>query len=136
MIPARPMVIPVKCRSCTDAAVKVPVVEVPIRDYPQPVRLVAGFGLCERHAAAFTMREWDDVADVTGKGGGWYEMVADQLRGRRKPASNPFPEDPSFKWEEWIIDPNWHAAAKDQCLVKFYSVAVLQGSRGMHQPLL
>lgn len=121
--------IPAQCKECAMLATKVPVVEVPIVGYPLPVRLQAKFGLCDRHAAAFNLNKYTDFA------GAWYEMVCDQLRMIKKPAVNPYPEDPSFRWEEWIIDPDWHAAPKAECRLMMWDIRILQGSKGMKQKL-
>lgn len=131
VVDTRPPAMEIKevCKHCIREAVKVPVVIIPIVGWPTPVKLQARFALCVQHTAAFTLNDWTDFA------GGWYEMVCDQLREKRKPAENPYPDDPDFKWEEWIIDPNWHAAPRDQCRVEMYDIAVLQKSRGMRQKL-
>lgn len=98
--------------------------------WPQPLYLQYKGPLCAAHARAFTMRDYNDYCG----GPGWYEMVGDHLRSHKKPAKNPFPNDPTFEWEEWIINPNWEPAPVEECKLQLWDVKTLY-ARGMSQRL-
>ena len=108
------------CVGCNKReGIAVPVVIVPILNYPQPTYLRYKGALCNQCASAFTMRKFEDEES------GWYEAACDRLRSIRKPAANPFPNDPSFKFEEFIIKPDWEPAPKEQCRVVFWKPETL-----------
>jgi hypothetical protein len=67
--------------------------------------------------------------------GAWHDAICDHLRGMKKPAVNPFPNDPSFKWEEFIINPDWEPSPKAECHLQFWSLEKLMAATGMKQKL-
>lgn len=123
------------CVLCSDknihaAAVAVPVIVVPVIGYPAPLYLRFKGALCRPHVHAFNMETF-----VNHYGPQWYEMAADHLRSVRKPAINPFPDDPSFKWEDFIIDPNFEAVPKEECFIQFWAVETL-AAKGAHKSIV
>lgn len=121
------------CCLCADhgkrvVGVAVPVVMVPLKNWPIPGYLVFRGALCREHTVAFSLSTFTDW------NGSWYEMFCDDLRAIRKPATNPFPDDPNFKWDEFIITPDWEPAAKSECEVKFWDPGSL-AAKGMRQRL-
>ena len=140
-------------------AVSVPVIVVPVVDYPIPLYLQFRGALCHAHTAAFTINQFTDHL------GSWYEMAADHIRAQRKPAANPFPKlawvpaggqppsniegfykcssiDPAsglvtwerqfdFTWEENILNPNFEPAPITDCYLQFWQPKTL-AAKGAH----
>lgn len=104
----------------------VPTMVIPIRNYPVPVYLQLRGPLCAAHAAGFDMNQFCDYM------GSWYDMVADHLRDTAKPAVNPFPDDPSFDWEAFIVYPGWEIAPEAECRLEMWDVKTL-AAKGMRQ---
>lgn len=121
---------PIRCerRICGKEGVVIPTMVIPIKNHPLPVYMQARFALCRDHALAFTMREYDDIAGRQG----WYEAAADMIRARKKPAVNPFPNDPNFQFRPFIVTPNWEPVPKEQCYIIFQDVRVLD-AKGLSQ---
>lgn len=105
--------------------IAVPAIVVPIKRWPIPWYLRFRGALCRQHTCAFTIKTFTDHF-----GPDWYELAADALRARRAPAKNPFPDDPSFKWEEFIIDPKFDPVAKEECYVQFWEPKTLAAKGG------
>lgn len=108
-----------KAHPVKKAAISVPVVVVPILNWPVPFYLQFRGGLCYEHTMAFDLNKFTDYF------GAWYDLAGDTLRSAAKPAVNPFLDNPNFKWESWIIDPKWEPAPKDQCEIKFWKPSCL-----------
>jgi len=106
----------------------VPVIYVPIINWPTPWYLRFRGGLCHNCTCAFTIEKFGDYF------GSWYDMAGDKLRAMKKPAVNPFPDDPNFKWEEFIINPNWEPAPIEQCVLKFWKPETL-AAKGASQKI-
>lgn len=104
----------------------VPVIYIPIKRWPLPMYLQYKGALCQKHLAAFSLAKFTDYL------GSWYDMAADHLRSHRVPAKNPFPDDPSFKWEDFIIDPKFEPVPQEQCFVKFWKPETL-AAKGLSQ---
>lgn len=112
---------------CTPVVVvPVLVATVPPRRWPVPLYLQYKGTLCNRCAFTFTM------ADYEGAMGGWYEVAGDSLRSYKPPAKNPFPDDDTFKWEAFKLDPKFTPAPKDQCVVQFWAAKTL-AAKSAHQ---
>lgn len=105
--------------------ISVPAIVVPIINWPIPFYLRFRGALCHSHTAAFDINKFTDYY------GAWYDLIGDQMRSMRKPAANPYPNDPNFNWEAFIINPNWEPAPKEQCYVQFWDPSVL-GAKGAH----
>lgn len=119
MIPER--FVQVECCLCAEKhppvrtlGISVPAIVVPIVGWPVPLYLQFRGALCHSHTASFTLAKFTDYY------GAWYDMVGDQLRDMRKPAVNPFPDDPNFKWSEFIINPRWEPVPIAECYVQFW----------------
>lgn len=122
------------CCICEEKGIRrlgiaVPAIVVPIVGYPVPLYLQFKGAICHAHTAAFTLTTFADHF-----GPEWYNLAADHLRSIRKPAVNPYPHDPDFKFEEWIINPNWEPAPKEQCFIQFWEPQTL-AAKGAHQTL-
>ena len=116
------------CRQCEKRpGICTPVMVIPIKDYPVPMYLQFKGELCQQCANSFTIRKYTDWD------GSWYTMACDHLRSTAKPATNPFPNDPSFKWEEFIIKPDWEPAPMSECCLQFWSTRTL-AAKGAHVP--
>lgn len=121
------------CCLCADQGIKrlgisVPAIVVPVVGYPIPYYLRFRGALCHAHTAAFTIEKFTDYF------GSWYDLAGDHLRSMRKPAVNPYPNDPSFDWEAFIINPNFEPVPKDQCYVQFWEARCL-AAKGARQTL-
>ncbi len=123
-----------ECRLCAERGLRrlgiaVPVIMVPVMGYPIPYYLRFNGALCHAHTASFTLAKFAEIY-----GPEWYEVAADGLRATRKPATNPFPDDPDFHWESFILNPNFEPAPKNQCRVIFWEPQTL-ATKGAHQKL-
>jgi len=117
----------VRCTRCNRReGIAVPVMLVPIRNWPIPAYVQFKGALCQQCANTFT------PAWFTSMERDWYTAVCDHLRSIAKPATNPFPGDSSFKWEEFIIKPGWEPAPEEECILQFWSVKSLE-AKGAHQ---
>lgn len=118
---------PVKCNQCgRREAVCTPVMVVPIKHWPFPAYLQYKGALCNQCALAFNINKFTDW------NGSWYDMICDEIRAYTKPATNPFPGDANFKWEEFKLSPNYEPAPKDECHLQFWRLETL-AAKGMHQ---
>lgn len=114
---------PIRCHKCgRREAICTPVIVLPIKGYPVPVYMQSKECLCQLCANAFDLRKVNP---------GWYEAACDHLRSIKKPAENPFPNDPSFKWDEFIIRPDWEPAPREECEVQFWAIRTL-AAKGAH----
>lgn len=104
-----------RCINCNKAdGICTPVMTVPVRNYPLPLYLQFRGTICQKCANGFTMKTYTDYM------GSWYDMACDHLRSVKKPAVNPYPNDPDFKWEEFIIKPDWEPVPMEECVLKFW----------------
>jgi len=101
---------------CRRQPVCVPAIEVPIVNWPVPAYMMLHGPLCRECAMAFSLAKFTDYE------GSWYDRIADELRAVRKPAVNPYPDDPSFRWDYHIINPNFEPVPRDQCKLQFWTL--------------
>lgn len=125
---------PYLCCICIEQGINrpgycVPAIVVPIVQYPIPLYIRFRGAICRQHSASFNLKTFADHF-----GPQWYELAADHLRSLRKPAVNPYPNDPDFKFEDWIINPNFEPYPKEQCFVQFWGVGTL-AAKGARQKL-
>lgn len=117
----------IRCHVCRkEPSVCTPVVEIPIKNTPRRMRLQATFGLCNQCAFAFTLNKFTDYD------GAWYDMACDQLRAYRVAGKNPFPDDPDFNFQEFLINPDYDPVPKEQCVLKFWRIETLM-AKGMSE---
>ena len=115
-----PDVEPLTCTKCKiREGICTPVVVIALKNYPIPGYLQFKGVLCRECAAAFTLKTF------TAYDGEWYDRFCDHIKSIKKPATNPFPDEPSFKWEEFIIKPNWEPVPKEQCEIQFWKAGTL-----------
>lgn len=120
---------PYICSKCDKReGVCTPVMVVPIKRWPQPLYLQYKGTLCNRCAFVFTMKDYTDYD------GSWYDAAADALRSYRPPAVNPFPGDPSFKWEDFKLNPNYEPVPREQCVLQFWKVETLAAKSAHVRP--
>lgn len=120
---------PITCSECKKReGICTPVVYVPIKLYPTPLYMQYRGVLCQQCANVFTLKRFTEMYGAVD----WYTVACDQLRSVRKPAANPYPDDPSFKWEEFILNPNWEPAPREECTIKFWRRETL-AAKGAHQ---
>lgn len=112
---------------CRNRPICVPVVTIPIRNWPIPMYTLLRGALCDSCRKAFSLEKFTDYM------GSWYDSACDQLRARRKPAKNPFPDDPEFKWEEFIIDPHWDPAPMVECTLAMWRLEAVLQMKGLKQ---
>ena len=121
-----------RCLRCSEIGrinpgVAVPVMAIPIVNWPgAPAYLQFKGCLCKSHTLAFTM------SDFANHMGDWYDYVSDLLRATRKPAVNPFPNNPSFKWEDFIVNPNFEPVPREQCRLEFWRPETLAAKGGTY----
>ena len=113
---------------CRREPICVPVMVIPIKNYPLPAYSQLRGALCHQCAAAFNINKFTDYQ------GSWYVHVCDYLRDLKKPAVNPFPTVPTFKGEDFIIEPNWEPAKIEDCYLQLWKLETLV-AKGMRQKL-
>lgn len=128
-----------RCFKCKNEAVRLPVVVVPVLNHSIPAYLCLREGLCQAHAASFSLNDYTDYD------GSWYDMVRADIEGVTKTLRQHRPEDMKIDrrgfavWgeptgPEFIVKNNYKVAPIEQCRLEMWDMRTLE-AKSMRQKL-